>query len=174
MKRTTIAKLILIASLVIIAALASVAWFLHSKVNESQNQNDVLTPTPAQPSTPTPVPTPIANITLSPNNQVIFLNAYPSLSLTITQNENNSLQFPCLVYKYCSNFPYQAISYFQPSNYGTYTLGNFYSDLGAVLPSSKAMTVSYYVVVYDSNGTKIESNTVTVEYIKCARARAWQ
>lgn len=118
-----------------------------------------------QVSPPEPTPAPIANVILSPNNQVVVLSLgqIPSFSLTITQNGYGTVIFPCSVTIVPSVQVTSHDSYSIPilDNYGTINTSPIESW---VLLPSQPETISYYAVIQDSTGAKITSNTVTVDY----------
>ncbi len=73
-----------------------------------------IAPLPIASPTATPVATPIPsfNVTLTPTTQTVILSLHQSASfkVSITQNGNNKLQFPCSITLILSNYP----SYLQP------------------------------------------------------------
>jgi hypothetical protein len=113
---------------------------------------------------------PVADVTLSPNNQVIVAslagstgNSSPSFNVAVAHNINSNLLFPCSLTLYDNYEP--SIESIHPSiviqSDGTYNMEN----VGLVASADLAgTTVSYHVVLQDSNGNKVTSNTVTVEY----------
>jgi hypothetical protein len=117
---------------------------------------------------PTVTPVPLAGVTLSPNKQVIVIsiasfteNTNPSFSVTVTHAANSNIQFPCSLTLY-DNAPSIVSSY--PTmlihSDGTYSMESGF--IGSA--DLTGTTASYYAVLQDSNGNKVTSNTVTVEW----------
>jgi hypothetical protein len=119
--------------------------------------------------TPAPTPKPIANVNLSPDNQIVVvsLSQEPHFSITLSQTEN-TVKFPCSVtLHYSTTDIYGKRSILESTtidNYGTYTIPKPYVFIEEVPTINFLGSTSFYVVVQDSNGDKITSNTVTVQY----------
>jgi hypothetical protein len=110
---------------------------------------------------------PLALVSLSPSDQtaVISLHQSPSFSLTLSQ-AGNYVNFPCSVTLYYSFADMLGQTSIPQSwtikNYGTYDIPQPY--VGEVPTIQRGASTSFWVVVQDSNGNKVTSNTVTVEY----------
>jgi hypothetical protein len=151
-------------SLTVIILLSAFVWYFADYQNQANNPSPTPTPTPTPTLTPTATPTPTpapptANVYLSSDQQIVALSSFnePKFTLTITQTGNSSLQFPCIFECVSSNFPY-TVRGFRLENYGKYDLGDNTQHMFLIPSSPKS--VSYYVVVWDSNENRIESNRI--------------
>jgi hypothetical protein len=117
-------------------------------------------------ATPTPKPADIANLVLSPNNQVIVLSLSqsPSFSITLSQNGQGNIVFPCSVRLNSHPTP-QSYSYgYNPPNFQNYGTINMDKYAQWALIPLQPQTISYVAVIQDSTGAIVTSNTVSVEY----------
>ena len=152
--------------ILVIIAMAIIIIILSGFILYKFPIQNVFPVTPVSAPKPTPTPaSPIADVTLSPNNQVVVLSLgqTPSFSLTISQNGYGTVVFPCSVTIVPSVQVLNGIYTSPPFlyNYGTISSNSYYPW---VPNPSQPETISFYAVVQDSTGAKITSNTITVQY----------
>jgi hypothetical protein len=129
----------------------------------------LLSPTVQKATDPPSTPA-LAEVILSPNNQtVVFpLGQSPTFNVTIVQNGYSGVRFPCSVTLcYSTTDIYGERSIFENWNitgYGAYAIPQPYSTVEEVPTIQVSGSTSFWVVIQDSNGTKITSNAVTVQY----------
>jgi hypothetical protein len=110
-----------------------------------------------------PTPTPLADVVLSPSNQIVVVSLYQgaSFDVQIVNNGNSGLKFPCSLtldggFTYTiAQIPYTTTQVVY--GYGTY-------NIVFVQGMTAGNTAHVYATLQDSNGVSIRSNTVTVEY----------
>jgi hypothetical protein len=88
-------KIFLILAIIAIALIIIIIFGYILPVSQFQG---VVPVHPVSPPAPTPTTAP-ANVILSPNEQVVVISLYqsPRLSVTINQNGNGGVNFPCSV-----------------------------------------------------------------------------
>jgi hypothetical protein len=108
----------------------------------------------------------IAKVILSPNSQTVVLSSLgkqPAFSFSLIPN-GPAVIYPCSITLY-SSFPNvsgssKTVPCCTISNYD----GSSSSFGGRVPLPNQPETVTYFAVVADSNGDKVTSNSVTIEY----------
>jgi hypothetical protein len=153
-EKSTKKYLLVFGVLIIIIGIFSGLILAHS-LFQGIFQTDQTTPTPS-----------IANLVLSPNNQVIVLSLSqsPSFSITLSQNGQGNIVFPCSVRLNSYPTPQSHGYAYNPPNFQDYGTINMNKYAQWALIPLQPQTISYVAVIQDSTGAKITSNTVTIEY----------
>lgn len=118
---------------------------------------------------PKPTPIPPFSLVLSTSTPTVDIPVHQQstdFELTLTQNGNRNLQFPCTVNLYSPSNEYGSslnlIGYQVMNGYGSqqYSIDYFTASVAGF----EGHYVTFYATVTDAYGVTITSNTVTVEY----------